>query len=104
MQFEGKVQRREGEEGEEIKKGDVVTFEYDSYKKREGKPTNARIIKQRPDLTWFNVVFNFAQGEHRRSLNSIHFSFSHSLLLLCCLFIFYILLSFFSFSFLFHLF
>lgn len=65
----------------EIQKGDIVTFSYDSFGKR-GLPTNAKIIRNRPELSWMNVIYNFSREKYNKSLNSMFvFSISYSLIL-----------------------
>jgi hypothetical protein len=50
----------EEETGMSIRRGDIVTFSYESYSRR-ALPTEARILRVREDTTWEKIVFDYSQ-------------------------------------------
>ena len=56
---DGETMKVEEEKEIEMKRGDVVTFSFESYSRR-ALPTEARIVRVRRDVTWQKVIEDYS--------------------------------------------
>ena len=59
-----------------LKQGDVVTFSYQNYSRREA-PVNPRILHVRLDVSWERVLREFSTNSRSLPLNGILFIHTH---------------------------